>query len=383
MSNDTPQARGADESSEPAEADRTPAEFGGEEAAGDEPLARDEAVARDEPVTEEPVEAPAAAAPAAHAAEEAPVAHSAEASPAEETTAYEPVRAREPYVGEDTAAFDVVPDQHDTARVDAPAEPVILPPEPSGETSAYPGGAAEQVPAAAPEPVPAGAPEQVPEAAPEPVAYEDTASAEQAGTTGLEGGIAAATVAAPTPMYVTAPTAPKRRGNRLMGILIDIVATIAFAVLFALVTLALIAVGGQKGSMVTWEHFLQTAGFWLPVVVFFLAEALLIAIVNRAGWWAHVLGSFFVGVVVYFAYMGGTLFSVDVMHMSASFAGQFLRTIAVSPAAIFAGVIARETSLWFGAWIAARGRRVRAANLEAQREYDRRIAAGPTTNPGA
>ncbi|GAB3609179.1 hypothetical protein GCM10027414_13040 [Humibacter ginsengiterrae] len=373
MSNDTPQARGADEPSEPTDLNRasddvTPSGHESAHAPAEDSV--EGVPAEEEPLVTE--EHPAAG--------EAPVeAGTPREAPVEDAPVAAPVAARRPVdqpaqssVGDDTAAFDVVPDQHDEARPDERAEPVILPPEPSGETSEHRAAGYDGEQAAEQAPV-----------APGPVPYEETASAEQAGTTGLEGGIAAATVAAPTPMYVTAPTPPKRRGNRLMGILIDIVATVAFAVVFALVSLALIVASGQKGSMVTWEHFLQTAAFWLPVVVFFLAEALLITIVNRAGWWAHVLGSFFVGVVVYFAYMSGTLLSVDVLHVSASFAGQFLRTIAVSPTAIFAGVIAREASLWFGAWIAARGRRIRAANLEAQREYDRRIAAGPTTSPGA
>jgi hypothetical protein len=184
--------------------------------------------------------------------------------------------------------------------------------------------------------------------------------------------------AAPTPVFVVAPTPPKARGNRLMGILIDVVATVAFAIVFAAVALGLYALNRPHLAVDLWERYLQTPGFWVPVVVFFLAYALLIAIVNRGRWVAYIVGSFFVGVIVYFGYIGGALLTVHAWQLSLENATQFLGTLWANPLTLAAAIVAREASLWFGAWIAARGRRVRAANLEAQREYDRRLAAGPT-----
>jgi len=189
---------------------------------------------------------------------------------------------------------------------------------------------------------------------------------------------AAATPAAPTPVYVTAPTPPKPRGNRLMGILIAVVAAVAYAVVFAAVALGIFALREVRGPVTLWESYLQTAGFWVPVVVFFLAFVLLIVIVNRGGWWAYGLGSFFVGVIVCFGYLGGALITVSAWNLNSGQVGQFIGTLWANPLTFAAAVVGLEASLWFGAWVAARGRRVRARNVEAQRDYDRRVEAGPT-----
>ncbi|MGN6127645.1 MAG: hypothetical protein ACTHON_13855, partial [Humibacter sp.] len=191
-------------------------------------------------------------------------------------------------------------------------------------------------------------------------------------------GAGATPSATPTPVYVTAPTPPKAKGNRLMGVLIAVVAAVAYAVVFAVVTLGLFALRESRGSVTLWENYLQTAGFWVPVVVFFLAFVLLIVIVNRGGWWAYGIGSFFVGVIVYFGYVGGALLTVSAWKFGSGEVTQFLGTLWSSPLTFAAAVVALETSLWFGAWVAARGRRVRERNLEARRDYDRRIEAGPT-----
>ena len=48
-----------------------------------------------------------------------------------------------------------------------------------------------------------------------------------------------------------------------------------------------------------------------------------------------------------------------------------------APLAIAAFVIGRELTIWFGAWAAARGRRMTELNLAAQHEYERTLEAGP------
>jgi hypothetical protein len=281
--------------------------------------------------------------------------------------AAEPVTQRGA-VSDDTATSDAVDAGNGETDAREPHEAIILPPEPSRPVDDEPETAATGPVASAAADQDASDARQAAAAddarVPEPVPY-------------------AATAAAATPMYVTAPTPPKRRGNRLMGILIDVVATVAFAVVFAAVALGLFALREPRTALDLWERYLQTAGFWVPVVVFFLAYALLIAIVNRGGWWAHVLGSFFVGAVVYFGYLGGALLTVQAWTMSLNEANQFVGTLWTNPLTIASAVVAREAALWFGAWIAARGRRVRAANLEAQRDYERRVAAGPTASPSA
>ena len=49
----------------------------------------------------------------------------------------------------------------------------------------------------------------------------------------------------------------------------------------------------------------------------------------------------------------------------------------LAPLAIAAFIIGRELTIWFGAWAAARGERVTELNIEAQREYERTLEAGP------
>ena len=50
--------------------------------------------------------------------------------------------------------------------------------------------------------------------------------------------------------------------------------------------------------------------------------------------------------------------------------------------AIVAFVLGRELTIWFGGWVAARGKRVSELNREAQREYERTLEAGPRLHQG-
>lgn len=184
---------------------------------------------------------------------------------------------------------------------------------------------------------------------------------------------------APTPIYVQAPTPPRNRGNRGPGILIALLATVVYAVLFALVVSI---ISGLTSATVaeatnTFVEFIVRPVFYIPVIFFFLAFAALVAIVNRAGWWAYVLGGFLVAVVVYFSYIGGALLTVQAWNLTPSEAGRFVATQWLNPGALAAGILAREVPIWFGAWIARNGRKVTARNAEARKEYDRQIAEGP------
>ena len=49
----------------------------------------------------------------------------------------------------------------------------------------------------------------------------------------------------------------------------------------------------------------------------------------------------------------------------------------LAPLSIVAFILGRELTIWFGAWVAARGKRVTELNNEAQREYERTLEAGP------
>jgi hypothetical protein len=184
---------------------------------------------------------------------------------------------------------------------------------------------------------------------------------------------------APTPIYVTAPTAPKMLGNRAAGILIGLIATAVFAGLYALIAFFISAAGAASIGDATarFTDFLILPVFYLPVIFFFLAFALLVSVLNRAGWWAYVLGGFLVAVIVYFSYIGGALLAVQAWTLTGTEAARFISTQWLNPGAIAAAIVAREVPIWFGAWISRRGRSVTAKNAAARQEYERQLAEGP------
>ena len=115
--------------------------------------------------------------------------------------------------------------------------------------------------------------------------------------------------------------------------------------------------------------FLTLPLFYVPVAVFLVLFVLFVLLVNRAGWSVYVLGSFVLAVALYFASIG-MLLALDGMLFNftgdTSFAG-----LALNPAIVIATMVAREVAIWIGAAISARGRRVKARNLEAVAAYER------------
>ncbi|TFD25469.1 hypothetical protein [Cryobacterium lyxosi] len=188
---------------------------------------------------------------------------------------------------------------------------------------------------------------------------------------------------AQSPIYVQAPTKPKNRSNRGGGILIALLATVVFAILYAVA--AFIIIGMTSTTMaVTLSSFLLFASLpisYVPVLFFFLAFAGLISLVNRGGWWAYVLFGFVVAVIVYFSFIGAALLGLMLDGtsdgLSQADVSRFVASLWLNPYAIAAAIIAREVPIWAGAWIARRGRRVTARNLEARTEYERLLADGP------
>jgi hypothetical protein len=186
-----------------------------------------------------------------------------------------------------------------------------------------------------------------------------------------------------SPIYVQAPTKPRDRSNRGGGILIALLATVVFAALYAVAAFIIIGVTSATiaATVTGFTTFAALPVFYVPVVFFFLAYTGLIALVNRGGWWAYVLFGFIVGVVVYFSYIGGALLGLVLDgtsdNVAAADISRFVASLWLNPGAIAAGLIAREVPIWAGAWIARRGRRVTARNLEARTEYERLLADGP------
>jgi hypothetical protein len=178
-----------------------------------------------------------------------------------------------------------------------------------------------------------------------------------------------------TPIYVQRPEPPKKKSNRGFGILIALVGTVVFALLWG-------AVVALVGGMLTpgrefvdlFLRFLVSWSAWAPVVVFFIGMVLLIQVINRARWWAYILGGLVVAALVYFSYVGAALLDQGPSRLTAEEAAIFISRQWLNPFAVLAAVIAREVSVWTGAWLAARSRKLKVRNAEAQADYDQRLA---------
>jgi len=179
------------------------------------------------------------------------------------------------------------------------------------------------------------------------------------------------------PIYVQAPTPPEKRGNRGFGVLIAIVAAILFALLFSLGAALLGSVRDPNAFGDSFTRYISSPVFYVPAIAFAVLFVLLALVVNRAGWWAFVLGGLPVAILVYVAYVATRLLQNDVLDLAPSEQALMLQRIVTFPDGILAGLLARELITWFGAGISARGRRVKAKNAEARAEYDRKLQEQP------
>jgi hypothetical protein len=209
----------------------------------------------------------------------------------------------------------------DETPVGEPAPELVQPEPVSADTAAVESAVAE--PAVDPEPATRVEPEPV--LVPAAVAAASAVPAQQA-------------------VYTAPPIPPKKRGNRGIGVLLALVGAILFAGLYAVVVVLINHVQGGRFFGAPSAEFVNVFGsayFTVAVGAFLVLMILLVLFLNRAGWWAHVLGSLLLAVAVYFATIGGLLF------------------------------IGNEVSIWSGLGIAARGRRVKARNVEARQSFDR------------
>lgn len=191
---------------------------------------------------------------------------------------------------------------------------------------------------------------------------------------------AAPAVIAPQPIFVQAPEAPRPKGNRAAAGAIGLVAALAFAALYLLVWLGVAAIDGTvtaENAGTTAVAALGTWALWVPTVVFFLSFWLVGAIINRGRWgvWVHI--GLLVGFAAYAGHILGQLFQAPFWSITASEGATLVESQLLAPLAVASFIIARELTIWFGAWAAARGRRVTELNLEAQHEYERTLEAGP------
>ena len=175
----------------------------------------------------------------------------------------------------------------------------------------------------------------------------------------------------PQVVYVQTPAPPKKKGNRGIGSVLAIASGIIFAAAFALVVAAIANLSGIGRFTVT---FLAQPSFYVPVLFYIIGAVLLVVIVNRAGWAAYVLGSIFVGLVVYFGTVGVLLLGHGVILKTPAEAAALLALGLTNPLVIAAGLVAREVSMWTGALISRRGRRLKVRNATAHETWEREVA---------
>ncbi len=208
---------------------------------------------------------------------------------------------------------------------------------------------------------------------PETAVYADSAA-------GREQVAPAVAPATPQPIFVQAPEAPRPRGNRAAAGAVGLLAALTFGILYLGAALGFGAIAGD----ITVENIGAEAlaavtswWFWVPVAVFFVAFWLLGAIINRGRWGHWVIFGLLVGVAAYGGHLLGQLFQAPFWTLTASQGATLVGEQLLAPLAVVALVIGREVTIWYGAWVSARGKRVTELNLEAQREYERTLEAGP------
>jgi len=197
------------------------------------------------------------------------------------------------------------------------------------------------------------------------------------------GAVGAAPAPAQKPVYLQAPVPPKKKGNRGTGIGIALIATLLFAVLYALGVGLLLSVRTADAFGEPLLSYLATPMYWLPVLVFLVAFALLVLLIHRADWWAFVLGGIPVAILVYGSYLLARVIQQNIFEITPNEAVDVVERSSTFPDGILAGLLARELVIWAGAGISARARRVRARNAEARAEYEQKLAETPGFGPAS
>jgi hypothetical protein len=176
---------------------------------------------------------------------------------------------------------------------------------------------------------------------------------------------------APQVVYVQAPVPPKKKGNRGIGSVLAIASGLIYTAVFAAVVAGIAAVQGL--GQFTLAVITQPT-FYVPVLFYVIGAVLLVLIVNRAGWAAYVIGSIFVGLLVYFGTVGMLLLGQGIILMTPTEAAQLFNEGLRNPLIIAAALVGREVSMWTGALISRRGRRLKVRNAEAHEAWQREVA---------
>ena len=177
----------------------------------------------------------------------------------------------------------------------------------------------------------------------------------------------AATPTPPQYVYVNNPTAPVKKSNRAFGVIVGLLATVAFTVIFFIVmSIIYTSYSGQLNL-----GFLLQPSFYVPTLFFLVGFIVLALLVNRGGWWLYVFGSILVGLFVYFGTVTAVLVANGLVLETPEAAAELYRVSLSNPFTIAAALTSREVALWAGAILARRGRRVKERNAEALDDYMR------------
>lgn len=206
---------------------------------------------------------------------------------------------------------------------------------------------------------------------PTPAAPDSTSAAAAAETAAVEAPVQPVAPAQQV-VYVEAPKPFIAKGNRAFGVLIALLSTVIFAVLYGVADIIVSFVSDPHAPIAL--GFLTNLDFYAPVIMFAVGFVVLVLVVNRAGWAAHVIGSIFVALIAYFGGTGLTLL-FHISQIPSNQVSQAFSQVLFSSGLIVAALLAREVSLWMGFSVAARGRKVKVRNADARVLYDQEIAA--------
>ena len=185
-------------------------------------------------------------------------------------------------------------------------------------------------------------------------------------------------------LYMQTPMPPEIRGNRGAGVLIALLASLSFAVVFAGGLALWLAPSFPPSTFLSQGlmPWVVNIGFGAATLGFFIGFTILVLIGGRAGWWVYVVFGLLVAAFTWGAavlgYALNDRFAGEVVSLQP---GALLGEYGLILPVIIAAIVAREVTVWFGAWVGARGRRMKRQNAEAIEEYENALAEARTTQP--
>lgn len=168
-----------------------------------------------------------------------------------------------------------------------------------------------------------------------------------------------------------APAVAASPSNRTTGALVALFGGVVFAVLYALAAWGYSAAAWMYGDSAEGTQaavfiqdrtiaFLSTPVYWLTAIAFTLYFVILAILINKGHWRTFVLWGLVVAILTYATAIGAGLLTVRAWTLSLSEALDFMwHGIAFNPLVLVAVVLSREIPIWFGGWIAVRGRKLR------------------------